>query len=388
MMILDSYLDFIHSTNSNFLDSKKKAFNLLKTYGLPDPKNESWRNINLKILPLKDINPDSELESNLSDPIFKSENDSFLKEILSFNYNQETNHNIQFNNDFFSILNVAFLKNIIYVKIPNGIRVYDLHLVHKPVKGNSFFPFTVLHLEPFAELNFIEEWESAQYQSFWDATTYIIAEENSRVFYTQIRNFDNFEFFFPRIRVLQKGNSYVHLSVLQKGGLFGKSFLEAKLLETNCEFRGVGFYFGEFAQYHNSEMCVEHFHNYATSSLLYKTIVKDRAHSVFIGKFESRKGLRGVVSHQMNHNLILSKNAKAESRPWLVIRSEDIQCEHGATVGELDEEVMFYLKTRGLTEKEAKNLLIQGYVYDILAESKLSETKIETYLQQLAKSIL
>lgn len=388
MMELYRYWNSLKITNSNFIDSKQKAFDLLKTINLPDYKNESWRNINLSILPLQELDPESDLESILSDQAFLNEDFAFVEEILSFNYDNGFNHDLMFSNDFFSVLNVALLKNVNYVKIPKGKKVEKLSLIQKPKNGNSFFPFTVLHLEPSSELNFFEQWIGTETQSFWNATTYILAEANSKLYFNQIRNFDNCEFFFPRIRVIQKRDSYVHLSLFQKGGLFGKSFIEVKLLEENSEFRGVGLYFGESAQYHNLEMGVEHFHNYEKSSILYKTIVKDRSHSVFIGKLEGKKRLKGVVSHQINHNLVLSRNAKAESRPWLVVRSEDIQCEHGATVGELDEEIIFYLKMRGLTENEAKTLLIQGYIYDVLLESKLSEVEIDEYLNLFTKSLM
>ncbi|MFN3605450.1 MAG: SufD family Fe-S cluster assembly protein [Leptonema sp. (in: bacteria)] len=387
MIFLNEYLYSIQENGSFYSEQKLEAFETLKKMELPNLKEESWRNINLNGIPWNQFQWNSELESQINKDLDSVQNTSLIRELLGLNYNEELNKNYKFHIDFFSVLNLSFLQSLNVISIPKGQKKENIKIYHKIKNGNAFFPFTIIKLEPFSEFIITEEIESNDNLNLWSTTTFIIAEENSNIRYTNIRNLNHSDFFFPRIRILQKRNSNVHISVFHKGGILGKSFIETKLLEENSEFRCVGLFFGELGSYHNAEVSVEHSNNYEKSSILYKAIVKDRSHSVFLGKLETKPGVKGVVSHQINHNLILNKKAKAESRPWLIVRSEDVQCEHGATVGELDEDAIFYLKTRGLTESDAKRLLISGFIYDILLESSLTEIEREHYLDQFLKNL-
>lgn len=366
---------------------KKEASEILLNQNLPSNKEESWRNINLKLIPIKEFEFNSQLESSINQSLNLDNhkpNESFLKEILSLNYKKELKEIYKFSLDYFSIMNIAFLQNLNYFYVPKE-KKEKIKIKHKIVSGNALNFFTIIKVDLFAELEIIEEIESNTSQNLWNFTTFIIAEENSKIKYTNLRNFSDSDFFFSRIRILQKRDSNVHYSIFHKGGILGKSFVEARLLEENAEFRGIGFYFGEKGHYHNMEMSVGHYANYEKSSILYKTILKDRAHSVFIGQLETKPALKKVISNQYNHNLVLNKKAKAESRPWLIVRSEDVQCEHGATVGDLDEEAIFYLELRGLSEKEARRLIMIGFIYDLLLESSLNEEEREQYIENLSK---
>lgn len=386
-MFAKQNLNLLHF-NHNIEELKKEANKILLSQNLPSNKEESWRNINLKLIPLNEFQFDSQLKTNISQSLNSNNNleENFLREILSFNYKKELSEIYKFSLNYFSIMNIAFLQNLNYIYIPKESKD-KIKIIHNIISGNAPNFFTIIKVDSFSELEIIEEIESNKNQNLWNFTTFIIAEENCRIKYTNLRNFSDSDFFFPRVRILQKRDSYVHFSVFQKGGILGKSFVEARLLEENAEFRGIGFYFGEKGQYHNIEMSVGHYSNYEKSSILYKAIVKDRAHSVFIGQLETKPAIKKVVSNQYNHNLVLNKKAKAESRPWLIVRSEDVQCEHGATAGDLDEDAIFYLQLRGLSEKEARRLLMIGFIYDLLLESALNEEEREQYIENLSKNL-
>lgn len=386
-MFAKQNLNLLHF-NHNIEELKKEANKILLSQNLPSNKEESWRNINLKLIPLNEFQFDSQLKTNISQSLNSNNNleENFLREILSFNYKKELSEIYKFSLNYFSIMNIAFLQNLNYIYIPKESKD-KIKIIHNIISGNAPNFFTIIKVDSFSELEIIEEIESNKNQNLWNFTTFIIAEENCRIKYTNLRNFSDSDFFFPRVRILQKRDSYVHFSVFQKGGILGKSFVEARLLEENAEFRGIGFYFGEKGQYHNIEMSVGHYSNYEKSSILYKAIVKDRAHSVFIGQLETKSAIKKVVSNQYNHNLVLNKKAKAESRPWLIVRSEDVQCEHGATAGDLDEDAIFYLQLRGLSEKEARRLLMIGFIYDLLLESALNEEEREQYIENLSKNL-
>ena len=116
------------------------------------------------------------------------------------------------------------------------------------------------------------------------------------------------------------------------------------------------------------EIIVNHQCSHSQSSLLYKAVVSEGAHSVFDGNLLIPKDCNDITSHQLNHNIIMDRDARAESMPRLIIQSEKVSCEHGATVGFLDEESLFFLMSRGFNEQEAKNILIEGFLTEVIAE--------------------
>lgn len=389
-IIQDRFLKFIENKNHPIKDIQIEALELFNKTSLPPVYHESWRKINLNLIPFDNLKlTDSNLDTTIKvSDNYKNIDNSIedLKKILKINYDSFIAEQFHFEVDYFTILNVALIQNFNIIDISKNTKE-TIKVSHKAISGDGFFPFTVIIANEGSEVDIIEEIHGIEEQALWSSSFYIIAKGNSRVKYTTIRYHSDYEFHFHRIRVIQHRDSYVHCSVFQTGGITGKGFVQARLLEENIEFRGIGFFFGEKGHFHNMEMDIQHLNDNETSSLLYKTIVKDRSHSVFIGKLETPHKIKGVNSHQLNHNLILSKKAKAESMPWLIVRSEDVSCEHGATAGDLDEEAIFYLQARGLNEREAKKLLMIGFIYDLIQESNLTEEEKEHYLDYLSKKI-
>jgi Fe-S cluster assembly protein SufD len=99
---------------------------------------------------------------------------------------------------------------------------------------------------------------------------------------------------------------------------------------------------------------------------LHKCVINGKAHSVFNGKIFVRKDAQKIDSFQENRNLLLSYDGTVHTKPQLEIFADDVKCSHGATIGQLDEDEMFYMKSRGLTDAKAKELLIQGYAWEVL----------------------
>ncbi len=384
-VIKDRFLQHIENINNFYKKHQIEALEIFNKTSLPESYNESWRKIHLNQVPLNTLNfTDSDLKTEIiSDHKIENYSDP---EILKINYKKEIANNYYLNVDYFTILNIVLLQNYNFINIPKNTkdRVY---INHKAVEGDGFFPFTVINVNENSSVEIIEEIRGIEKQALWNSSLYIFAKPNSNIRFTSLRYHSDFEFHFHRIRVIQYTDSYVHTSIFHNGGILGKNFLQARLLQSNTEFRGIGFFLGEKGHYLNMEMDIQHLDHYENSSLLYKTILKDRSHSVFIGKLETLPKVKGVKSHQLNHNLILSKKAKAESRPWLIVRSEDVNCEHGATSGDLNDEAIFYLKTRGFDENQAKKILMIGFINDLIQESNLSDLEKEKYLEYLSNKL-
>lgn len=108
-----------------------------------------------------------------------------------------------------------------------------------------------------------------------------------------------------------------------------------------------------------------------TSDLLFKTAVRDRAHSVYRGLIAARRGAVRIAAYQRNHNLVLNDGARADSLPGLLIDADDLTCTHGATVGNIDPDQVFYLRSRGLSEATARRLLLEGFFEEITSRLAL-----------------
>ena len=126
-----------------------------------------------------------------------------------------------------------------------------------------------------------------------------------------------------------------------------------------------GLYFATGEQHFDQRTLQVHSSPRTTSNLLYKGAVKDKARSVYQGLIIARPGANGVDAYQKNNNLVLSDGARADSLPGLQIDTDDLKCSHGSTIGNLDPEQLFYLRSRGLDENEARRILIKGFCEDI-----------------------
>lgn len=173
---------------------------------------------------------------------------------------------------------------------------------------------------------------------------------------------------FGRYQIDLQQDAHALFGVAFDGGRLAKDFLYADLLGRGANFRGIGALALGGRDYCDIDMLARHDADDTQSSLHYKTVLREKAHSVFNGNLSIPRGRQRVNSHQLNNNILLDRSARAESMPRLVIQAERVQAEHGATVGELDGAALFYLLSRGLPESEARALLVRGFLEELLAE--------------------
>ncbi|MCB1169742.1 MAG: SufD family Fe-S cluster assembly protein [Leptospiraceae bacterium] len=254
--------------------------------------------------------------------------------------------------------------------------------------GNLFLPSLYLDTAPNVEVDVILETEDnatseEQDGLMWSSSAFVRAGSNARIRLVDIRKHGDMSFHFHRLDFLESRDSNVHYCTIHRGGLTGKGFVRTRAAEKGAEFRGIGLYTGRAAQFHDMEMEISHEADHCDSTLHYKTVLKDRAHSVFNGSLVAPPHIRQINSHQTNNNIVLSKKARAESMPRLIIQSEDVSCEHGATVGDLDEQALYFLQCRGIPLESARRILIEGFMEEILSELRLDEQDLEQIRDQL-----
>jgi len=279
--------------------------------------------------------------------------------------------------NIFSLLNLAISTPVVLVAkdTTDSDRITIRHKASATNRTRIFAPATVIRVPAGVNTTIIEDYLEDE-SSIRTGNTLILVEENAKLNYLQLRK-DGQSAHFHHVRFLVERDAVVDAGLLQFGGSTGKSFFQASMIGQGGEFHGRALFSGKDAQVFQLEMGVQHLANHTNSNLIYKCVANDRSHSVFLGNLEVPFGVQKVHSYQVNHNLILDSKARTESRPWLVIRAEDVACDHGATVGDLDEEAVFFLLSRGLPLEEARRLLIEGFFEEVLDLMPLNDTEKE-----------
>ncbi len=166
--------------------------------------------------------------------------------------------------------------------------------------------------------------------------------------------------------------------VLTLGGRLSRQDMLVRLDGEGAELGLDGAYLLRGEQEATNATFVDHAAPGCTTRELFKGVVADRAHGVFLGSISVRPEAQKTDAHQLNKNLLLSRRATVDTKPELEILADDVKCSHGATVGDLDEAALFYLRTRGIAEGEARRMLIEAFAADAL--ERVEPTALRAYL--------
>jgi Fe-S cluster assembly protein SufD len=173
-----------------------------------------------------------------------------------------------------------------------------------------------------------------------------------------------YNFTHERVQVASDGNLDWVFGAM--GGLVTKNFSDLDLVGRGASGRMSGFYFTEHNQHLDYDSQQNHLSPNTTSDLLFKGALVDESRAVWQGMIYVAPGAQKTDGYQANRNLILSRNARADSLPGLEIQADDVRCTHGATVGKIDRDQIFYLRTRGIPKLEAERLIVEGFFDPIM----------------------
>lgn len=154
--------------------------------------------------------------------------------------------------------------------------------------------------------------------------------------------------------------------VLSTGSRLARNEIRVRLdgPGADCTLNGISLVRGR--QHCDNTTDIDHAHSQCHSSQTYKNVLDERARSVFQGRIHVAPDSQKTDAHQMNRNLLLSRNAQADSKPELIIHADDVKCSHGATVGDLDQDALFYLQSRGIDAVTARNLMVRGFADEMI----------------------
>lgn len=173
---------------------------------------------------------------------------------------------------------------------------------------------------------------------------------------------------------------------LNTGAAWSRSTLRAEIHGELAEAHIGGLTFARGSQHCDQRVEVRHLSGGTISQQLFKGVLKDRARGVLNGKIYIARGAQKVQSSQLNHNLLLTPQAEADTKPELEIYADDVKANHGASIGKLDEDKVFYLMSRGLTRAQAQHMLAEAFVADVLM--KIPSKKLRLFAGKAVRKIL
>jgi len=176
-------------------------------------------------------------------------------------------------------------------------------------------------------------------------------------------------------------NFTLHTTTLN--GNFVRNDVNVAVNGQNCETNLYGAYILNGTQHLDNHTVIDHKVAHCLSNELYKGVIDDKATAVFNGKVFVRKDAQKINAFQSNANVLMSDDATVNSKPELEIYADDVKCSHGSTTGQLDEEAVFYLRARGISEKSARNLVVSAFVNDALEKTENEE--VLAYIYSLVK---
>lgn len=270
----------------------------------------------------------------------------------------------------FAALSLALANTGVLLYVPQGVTVEQpLHsLLWAPGVGLAHISNVLVWLEEGASATLVHEFASPTEngQSIHAGTVEIYIGSGANLRFVELQSFGEhiYNFTHERVQVAADGNlDWVFGAI---GGLLTKNFSDLDLAGRGATGRMSGFYFTEHNQHLDYDSQQNHLAPYTTSDLLFKGALIDQSRAVWQGMIYVAPGAQKTDGYQANRNLILSREARADSIPGLEILADDVRCTHGATVGKIDRDQVFYLRSRGITKLEAERLIVEGFFDPIM----------------------
>jgi Fe-S cluster assembly protein SufD len=228
--------------------------------------------------------------------------------------------------------------------------------------------------EPGAQATVVERYAGTG-RYFTNAVTEIVAGDGAVIDHYRLQNDSDEAFHVSNTHVRQMRNSSVHTHAVTFGGALTRNDLDVVLDGEGASCVLDGLYLLEGSQHLDNHTKIDHVTPHAESLELYKGILDGKSRGIFDGTIIVRPGAQKTASRQTNKNLLLTNDAIADSNPTLEIYADDVKCNHGSTIGQLDEEALFYLQSRGVGLADARNILTYAFASEVVERMKLEPVR-------------
>ncbi len=271
----------------------------------------------------------------------------------------------------FTALNTAFLHDGVFIYIPAGVvvekPVHILYVTSGDGHKIAAHPRNLIVAGANSSVTVVESYAGADNEKYFtNPVTEVIAGENAVVEHYKIQQESLLAYHVAAIFVHQQRSSTVNLHSYSFGGAIVRNDVIVALDGEGCSSALNGLYLAGGSRLVDNHTLIQHAQPHCSSRQVYHGILDDKARAVFSGKIHVRPAAQKTDAIQSNKNLLLSEDAIVDTKPQLEIYADDVRCTHGSTVGQIDENGVFYLRSRGINEKLAREMMIQAFAGEIL----------------------
>jgi Fe-S cluster assembly protein SufD len=292
--------------------------------------------------------------------------------------------------DAFVALNVATWNHGLFIEIKNNTVVDKPVIIHHIADGSKGKVVTanrnLVVLGTSSEISIIEKYDSVGEANFATTVNEFIVGENAGLTYTLVQNDEGKRHQFNHTVIHQKGNSRANCLTLSLNGKLIRNNLHLILDGEGIDSHLYGLYLLTGDTLADNHTVVDHRKPNSVSNEMYKGVLDGNSKGIFNGKIFVRPDAQKTNAFQSNRNIILSDNAAIHTKPQLEIWADDVKCSHGCTSGQLDEEALFYLQSRGINKKSAQSLLLYAFVGEVI--DKITNEALRTYVDSLVSERL
>jgi Fe-S cluster assembly protein SufD len=279
----------------------------------------------------------------------------------------------------FAAHNAAMWRHGLLVHVPRGV-VLDKPLyvrVANSIEGGSLFWRLLIVAEAESRFTLVEEYTSSspELRAYSNAAVEIVVKDAAKVEYVSVQNLSRGTWHFASHHARVDRDAELDWVAGGFGSAKGKVRIQNDLAGQGATSRVTGAYFADGTQHLDYDTFQEHIAPNTTSDFAFKGALRDTARVVWRGMIRVEEGAQKTNAYQENRNLLLSKTAHADSIPGLEIMANDVRCTHGATLGQVDREQLFYLMARGLSHAEAERLIVRGFFQDVLDRVELEPVR-------------
>jgi len=343
----------------------KSAWEIAQSTTFPARKNEDWKWIHFQHLDLEELSVEKPVITVLSSA------NQYDKVIRA---DRKNNLFIKLNTDTFSALNAALSEELCCVYIPADTQKTDL--IHLKINFDACSSVAntraIIQLEKGAQAKLLLELETETHsdlQALLNFQLEIRLEEAARLELMEVQNLGEHVSYISREYAQVQSNAHLNWTYIGLGSRVAKSFITVDLLGTGAETLMNGAYFSGSGQMIDLDTQQNHLAPQAHSDLLYKGAAIGSGKAIWEGMIYVDPIAQQTDSYQSNRNLILDDRAEIKTIPGLEINANDVSCSHGATVGRLNDDELFYSQSRGIPVREAEKIILEGFFEDVLRKS-------------------
>lgn len=364
--------------------AQQKAWEMLSEIGLPHKKSEAYKFTSITALLEKNINWNLEGKTNVDTSLFYNEEGSHLvfvngvydetSSTIHEDLNLEVEEVQEGKHDPFSLLNAALAENELVITSGTEQPIFIYHFNTNGVSN----PRIRVTVKDNASIRIVEKVVAGSTENTF-TNSYIEFEvgKNAFGYHTQVQNYHSKAYVHETVfaRVVRDGQFYNNIFSFE--GAMVRNNLTINLEDEHCEGHMYGLFLLDKQSHVDNNTTVDHLKPNCYSNELYKGILDEKSTGVFNGKIYVRKDAQKTNAFQSNNNILLSEDATIHTKPQLEIWADDVKCSHGCTSGQLDEDAIFYLRARGINEKNAKAMLLNAFATETMEHIKVEGVREE-----------